>query len=155
MFSPQGHFSCHQRIMPLFFCPLACGSLQYDGCNRVVASSSVCLTFSIDYKNGLVQASTLSKLIIALTHKQYIAVSINFNATSSPLPASDNSYSTLTHLNVSMCQVEQNGLGPGEGGPRNPDAYSTACSCSDLVHSFVSGYPVPIDTSTPSRRSRQ
>lgn len=112
MLSPQGYFSCHQRIMPLFSCQLACVSLQYDGCNRVVSSSSVCLTSSIDYKNGLVQASTLFKLTIALTHKQYIAISIKFNATSSPLPASDNPYTTLTHSNVSMCQVEQNGLGP-------------------------------------------
>lgn len=42
-----------------------------------------------------------------------------------------------------MCQVEPNGLGPVDGGPPNPDVYSTACSCSDLVHSFASGIPSP------------
>lgn len=83
------------------------------------------------------------KLTIALTHKIYTAVSIYSNTTSSRVPATDNPYSTMTHSNVSMCQVEQNGLGPVDGGPPNPDVYSTACSCSDLIRSHVSEIPSP------------
>ena len=37
-----------------------------------------------------------------------------------------------------MCQVQNNGLGPIDGGPPNPDVYSTACSCSDLYSAHAS-----------------
>lgn len=42
-----------------------------------------------------------------------------------------------------MCAVAQNGLAPVGDGPPAPEDYSTACSCSDLVHSFASVIPSP------------
>ena len=49
------------------------------------------------------------------------------------------SHTTLADPNVSMCQVEDNGLGgPDDGGPPEAgDADWTACSCSKLVRSVT------------------
>ena len=85
----------------------------------------------------------LLMLTVGLTHETVTAVSISFYATSSPFPGTGHSYTTSASPNVSMCQVEQNGLGPVDGGPPDPDVYSTACSCSNLIHSFVSEIPSP------------
>ena len=51
--------------------------------------------------------------------------------------------STLAGANVSMCEVEQNGLSPIADGPPVPAYYSTACSCSDLIRSFATVVPSP------------
>ena len=37
-----------------------------------------------------------------------------------------------------MCEVIHEGLGPIDGGPPNPDVYSTACSCNALVSAHAS-----------------
>ena len=37
-----------------------------------------------------------------------------------------------------MCAVAQNGLAPIGGGPPEPEDFSTACSCSNLLGSFAS-----------------
>ncbi len=47
------------------------------------------------------------------------------------------STATQPSNNASMCQVIPLGLGPVDGGPPNPDVYSTACSCSNLFSSHA------------------
>ncbi len=129
--------------MPLLHSPLGYDSHQQDACSRVLALRSFCLKNCVGYKTKLFESPLLIKPTIALTHKTNKAVSITLNATSSPFPATSDSYTTSASPNVSMCQVEQNGLGPVDGGPLNPDVYSTACLCSNLIHSFVSEIPSP------------
>lgn len=93
--------------------------------------------------NGLFRTPTLNQAASTLTHNMNTAISIKANSTSYPFPATNNSHATLGHSNVSMCQVEQTGMGSVEGSPPNADIYSTACSCSDLIHSLAFGISSP------------
>ena len=88
--------------------------------------------------NGLLQRPTLTQFTFTLTYKKTTAVSINFNATSPLSQGTVSPYSNSAHPSASMCAVAQNGLAPIGGGPPEPEDFSTACSCSNLLGSFAS-----------------
>ncbi len=77
------------------------------------------------------------KLIFTLIYTSNTAVSLQVNATSPSLWGTAGPSNTMAQPVVPMCEVVHNGLGPIGDGPPRPEDYSTACSCSDLIRSFV------------------
>lgn len=111
--------------------------------NQVIALNFVFLEASLGCEHNIFQKPTLKKLKLALADTPNTAVSIKANTTAFPFRGNTDPYSTIAHPNVSMCAVVQNGFIPDGGGPPGPEDYSTACSCSDLIHSFASLVPDP------------
>ena len=51
------------------------------------------------------------------------------------------SYNASAHPKVPIYDVEQKGFDSENGDLLNSDVYSTACSCSNIIHSFASEAP--------------
>lgn len=111
--------------------------------NQVIALSFVFLEVSLGCGNNILQKPILNRLKLALADTPDTALSIKANTTSFSFRGTAGAYRTTAHPNVSMCAVVPNGLAPIGGGPPEPEDFSTACSCSDLIHSFASLIPSP------------